>query len=74
MYKKYEDELKFMVTKLDEFVMDCTVKIFEAEDIKQDAIDDDIFHKMKRSLEALTNMAEHHLGGAKGAKLRFQSM
>ena len=36
LYKKYEDGLKFMVTKLDEFVMDCTVKIFEAEDIKQD--------------------------------------
>ena len=54
LYKKYEDELKLMVTKLDEFVMDCTVKIFEAEDIKPDAVDDDIFHKTKRSMEAVS--------------------
>ena len=74
MYKKYEDELKLMVTKLDEFVMHCTVKICEADDIKPEDPDDDIFDTTKNALQALTSMAEHHLGGAKGAKMRFQSM
>ncbi len=74
LYEKYEGELKEMVTRLDEFICECTVQVCEAEEMDKDASDDAPMKKMKMFLEGFTTNAEHHLGGAKAAKARFQGI
>ena len=71
LYTKYERELKTMVEGLDSFIINGTVAVAEADAIKADAADDEPMKTLKVKLVGMTTNAEHHLGGAKGAKTMF---
>ena len=74
LYSKYEKELKTMIDPLDLFIINCTIAVAEADEIKPDAADDEPMKVLKVKLEGLTSTAEHHLGGAKGAKTRYSNL
>ena len=74
LYGKYEIELKSMIEALDTFCVNCTIAVAEAEELKADDPEDEPLNATKLKLEAMTTTAEHHLGGAKGAKTRFSNL
>ena len=74
LYGKYVTEIETMLTGLNTFLEKCEMEIAMAESISADTADDKQCGDRIANLEALYNTGEHHLGGAKGAKQRFQSM
>ena len=74
LYSKYETELKTMMDALDLFIINCTIAVAEADEIKADAADDEPMKALKVKLEGMTATAEHHAGGAKGAKARYSNL
>ena len=73
VYKKSEGEIAKMVAELDKFLGATVMAIAEAEDCNA-SCDVDVVKKLAERVEALFRAAEHHLGGARVAKQRFQSM
>ena len=74
LYAKYATELQEMTGKLDEFLMQCSIGICEADEVASDDPDDEGMKTLKSKLEALVSCAEHHLAGVKGAKTRFSNL
>ena len=74
LYAKYAQELKEMSRKSDDFLLQCSIGICEADDITSDSPDDEGMKKLKNKLEGMVSNAEHHLAGVKGAKTKFSNL
>ena len=74
LYAKYTQELTEMIGKLDNFLLQCSIGICEADEISSDSPDDEDMEALKNKLEAMVSNAEHHLAGVKGTKTKFSNL
>lgn len=73
MHKYSMEELAKMVKEADLFIFTCQEALAEAGELKPDSPDDKQFSELESRMGALHSACEHHLGGAKQARARFQS-
>ena len=73
IYQQYEKDLKSMLKSLEDFILRCTTTMAEADELKTDDAEADK-KAMAQTLQGYITTAEHHLGGAKSARTRFQAM
>jgi hypothetical protein len=74
VYAKYEKEIDTMIKSLSEFLGNCEMKIAVAESLGADEAEDRLYEKTATELQGLVSGAEHHLMGAKAAKIRFTNL
>ena len=72
MHKYSMEELAKMVKEADLFIFTCQEALAEAGELKPDSPDDKQFSELESRMGALHSACEHHLGGAKQARARFQ--
>ena len=60
-----------MCQEMEKFLQHCQESICEASEIPADFADDKRLSELESALSALYSACEHHLGGAKQARLRF---